>query len=148
MASYGRGVPPYRPGRFPGDERADHMWITLRRTAILSLTTAVVALTGAGISAAAADLGPPTGTAEVTAAPTGPGPALLTGVRVGRHADYDRTVFDFTGGTPGYRVRSEPLYTEARGDLVHPQGAATPSIHLNPPYAHKPPTGARTADPS
>ena len=89
------------------------MWI---RTAVLSLTTAAITLTGAGISAAAADLGPPTQTAPVTAGPTGPGPALLTGVRVGRHDTYDRTVFDFTGGTPGYRVEYAPLYTEGRGE--------------------------------
>ena len=108
------------------------MWI---RTAVLSLTTAAITLTGAGISAAAADLGPPTQTAPVTAGPTGPGPALLTGVRVGRHDTYDRTVFDFTGGTPGYRVEYAPLYTEGRGDLVHLEGAQTLAIHFHPAHA-------------
>jgi hypothetical protein len=119
------------------------MWI---RTAVLSLTATAMTLTGAGISAAAADLGPPTRTATVTAGPTGTGPALLTGVRVGRHDAYDRTVFDFTGGTPGYRVEYAPLYTEGKGDLVHLEGAQTLSIHFHPAYAHDPETGAPTAD--
>jgi hypothetical protein len=122
------------------------MWITLRRAAVLSLTTAVVALTGAGISAAAADLGPPTRTAPVTADPSATGPALLTGVRVGRHDTYDRTVFDFTGGTPGYRVEYAPLYTEGKGDLVHLEGAQTLSIHFHLAFAHNPETYAPTAD--
>jgi hypothetical protein len=122
------------------------MWITLRRTAIFSLTAAVTALTGAGISAAAANLGPPTQTAAVTAGPSATGPALLTGVRVGRHDTYDRTVFDFTGGTPGYRVEYAPLYTEGKGDLVHLEGAQTLSIHFHPAFAHNPETYAPTAD--
>ena len=79
------------------------MWL---RTAVLSLTAATMTLTGAGISAAAADLGPPTQTAPVTAGPTGPGPALLTGVRVGRHDSYDRVVFDIAGpDQPTWRAR-------------------------------------------
>jgi hypothetical protein len=119
------------------------MWI---RTAVLSLTAAAMTLTSAGISAAAADLGPPTQTAPVTAGPTGPGPALLTGVRVGRHDSYDRTVFDFTGGTPGYRVEYAPLYTEGKGDLVRLEGAQTLAIHFHPAYAHDPETYAPTAD--
>jgi hypothetical protein len=108
------------------------MWL---RTAVLSLTVAAMTLTGAGISAAAADLGPPPQTGPVTAGPTGPGPALLTGVRVGRHDSYDRTVFDFTGGTPGYRVEYAPLYTEGKGDLVHLEGAQTLAIHFHPAHA-------------
>jgi hypothetical protein len=123
------------------------MWITLRRTGVLSLATAVLALTGMGVvSAAAADLGRPTRTAPVTAGPTGTGLPILVGVRVGRHADYDRTVFDFTGGTPGYRVEYAPLYTEGKGDLVRLEGAATLSVHFHPAYAHNPETGAGTVD--
>src|SRR2546423_11998874 len=119
------------------------MWI---RIAVLSLTAATVTLTGAGISAAAANLGPPTQTSAVTAGPSATGPALLTGVRVGRHDAYDRTVFDFAGGTPGYRVEYAPLYTEGKGDLVHLEGAQTLSIHFNPAFAHNLETGAPTAD--
>src|SRR2546421_12352811 len=120
------------------------MWI---RTAVLTLTAAAMTLTGAGVSAAAADLGPPTQTAPVSAGPSATGPALLTGVRVGRHDTYDRTVFDFTGGTPGYRVEYAPLYTEGKGDLVHLEGAATLSLHFSPAYAHDVQTGAQTVDP-
>ncbi len=122
------------------------MWITLRRAAVLTLTTAVVAFIGAGVSAAASDLPAPTRTAPVTAGPTGPGPALLAGVRVGRHDSYDRTVFDFTGGTPGYRVEYAPLQTEGTGALVRLEGAATLAIHFHPAYAHNLDTYAPTID--
>jgi hypothetical protein len=84
------------------------MWIMLRRAAVLSLTTAVVAFIGVGASAAATDLPAPANTAAVTAGSAGPGPAILIGVRVGRHDSYDRTVFDFTGGTPGLPGRVRP----------------------------------------
>ena len=124
------------------------MLITLRRAAVLCLATAVVALAGAGTSAiaasATADLDAPTSTAPVDAGPSGPGPATLVGVRVGQHDRYDRTVFDFTGGTPGYHVEYGPLYTEGRGDLVHLDGAATLSIHFHPAYAHDVNTGTTT----
>src|SRR5256714_11339983 len=119
------------------------MWI---RTAVLSLTAVAMTLTGAGVSAAAADLGPPTQTGPVTAGPSTTGPALLTGVRVGRHDTYGRTVFDFTGGTPGYRVEYAPLYTEGAGALVHLEGAQTLSIHFHPAFAHDPETYAPTAN--
>ncbi len=122
------------------------MWITLRRAAVVTLTTAVVAFIGVGVSAAATDLPAPTRTAPVTAGSTGPGPATLVGGRVGRHDSYDRTVFDFTGGTPGYSVEYAPLYTEGRGDLVHLEGAATLAIHFHPAYAHDINTGAPTID--
>jgi AMIN domain len=122
------------------------MWITLRRAAVLTSTTAVVAFMGVAASAAPSDLPAPTRTTAVTAGPTGPGPAVLVGVRVGRHDSYDRTVFDFTGGTPGYRVEYAPLYTEGRGDLVQLEGAATLAVHFHPAYAHNPDTGAATVD--
>jgi hypothetical protein len=126
----------------------------IRRTAVLALLTAALALSGgaaanatpAGHAAPAADLPAPTGTGPVTGAPNA-GPAVLVGVRVGRHDDYDRTVFDFTGGTPGYRVEYGPVYTEGRGDLVHLEGTATLSLHFNPAYAHDLETGAPTVDP-
>src|SRR2546421_12455568 len=102
------------------------------RPAVLPLPAVAMTLTGAGVSAAAADLSPPTQTAPVTAGPSTTGPALLTGVRVGRHDTYDRTVFDFTGGTPAYRVQYAPLHTERAGDLVHLGGAPTRGNHFHP----------------
>lgn len=43
--------------------------------------------------------------AEAVADPSTDARLTVTGVRVGRHGDYDRTVFDLAGtGTPGWRV--------------------------------------------
>jgi hypothetical protein len=112
------------------------------------MATAVVGLTGAGVSFAgvstAADLGAPTNTAPITAGPSGTGLPLLVNVRYGRHDAYDRTVFDFTGGLPGYRVEYGTLYTEGKGDPVPIAGVATLAIHFHPAYAHNPSTGAST----
>lgn len=75
-------------------------------------------LVTATASAATADLPAPTGTAPVAGAASGSGPAVLTGIRTGLHDAYDRTVFDFTGGTPGYRVEYGALHHQAQdGDI-------------------------------
>ena len=62
----------------------------------------------AGAATISGDLPAPTNTSPVvgsaTASPDSPVPPTLVGVRYGLHARYDRTVFDFTGGTPNYRV--------------------------------------------
>src|SRR5436190_707577 len=76
------------------------MWI---RTAVLSLTATAMTLTGAGISAAPADLGPPTRTPTVTAGPSATGPARLTGVRGGLGLA-DRVGFRVFTLTNPYRV--------------------------------------------
>jgi hypothetical protein len=93
-------------------------------TAITGLLTAAMTL-GLTLTAStaragpvAADLPAPTQTAAVSGNGSG-GQATLTGVRVGRHDRYDRTVFDFTGGTPTFRAAYGKLYHQAR-DLVIP----------------------------
>ncbi len=66
-----------------------------------------------GTAVAAGDLPAPTSvtpvTGTATAQPWDPRPPTLVGVRTGLHEHYDRTVFDFAGGTPGYRVEYGPL---------------------------------------
>ncbi|HEY2672008.1 MAG TPA: AMIN domain-containing protein [Rugosimonospora sp.] len=128
------------------------MLFTLRRTAML----ATAALAGgialfapaAWASATGHDLSAPTSTAPVTgtatAEPSGPTPPVLTGVRTGRHATYDRTVFDFTGGTPGYRVEYGELRQEGTGALVPLAGAAHLHVEFTGAYTRDPSTGAGT----
>jgi hypothetical protein len=92
------------------------------------LTLTLVAAVGAAPAAAAADLPAPTGTAPITGAatarPDGPNPPTLVGIRYGRHDAYDRTVFDFSGGTPGYRVEYGPLVGIGAGTPIPLTGPA------------------------
>ena len=90
------------------------MWTTPLRAGVFTLAATVgLALTATVASASSTDLPAPTGTAPVSA--TGLGGAKLVNVRTGRHAEYDRTVFDFTGGTPGYRVEYGTLVSGGTG---------------------------------
>jgi hypothetical protein len=128
------------------------MWPTFRRTATLTLATAVglVLTASAATATARTDLPAPTRTNPVTgnatADPSGENPPVLVGVRTGRHAAYDRTVFDFTGGTPGYRVEYGKLYEEGRGTLIPLAGSAPLHVRFTGAYAHDPQTGAATMD--
>src|SRR5581483_382890 len=68
---------------------------------------ALVAALGSGVVASAvpADATGPYGTKPVTVhAKASPAP-LLTNIRVGQHATYDRVVFDLKGKQSGYDVR-------------------------------------------
>ncbi|MFG2045321.1 hypothetical protein [Dactylosporangium sp. NPDC048998] len=95
-------------------------------------------------TALAADLPAPAGTSPIAGDPSGPGRPVLTGIRTGRHDAYDRTVFDFTGGTPGYRVEYGTLVEQGRGNTVPVAGAAvlvvtftgldTPALDLSRGY--------------
>jgi hypothetical protein len=100
----------------------------LRILAAVPFALALVLAVPAVTDAATADLPAPTNTAPVTGTGTAPPwdahPPTLTGVRTGRHDRYDRTVFDFTGGTPGYRVEYGPLVREGTGTPVPLDGAA------------------------
>jgi hypothetical protein len=107
----------------------------LRRIATIAATiaAAVCALSATAGSASAtstaADLPAPTNTGTVTgtatAQPWDANPPVLTGVRTGRHDAYDRAVFDFSGGTPGYRVEYGTLVGQGSGNPIPLVGAAT-----------------------
>jgi hypothetical protein len=125
------------------------MWTVRHRLATVALTCAIGAVI-APPPTAAADLPAPTGTAPVTGVastpPWDPAPPTLTGVRYGRHDRYDRTVFDFTGGTPGYRVEYGPLTQQGTGDPVALAGAATLRIVFDGAYPYDVNTGRPTID--
>lgn len=125
------------------------MFRTSRRLAALCLAT-VTGIALAVPGAAAADLPSPTGTAPVTGAatapPAGPHPPTLVGVRTGRHAGYDRTVFDFTGGTPGYRVEYGALSGIGTGSPIPLAGAADLRVTFDGAYPYDAVTGAATID--
>src|SRR5262245_44736328 len=117
------------------------MRITPFRAGVLILAAAIgLAVTattaGAAGTATVADLPAPTGTAAVVGVgtATGVGQPQLVNVRTGRHVAYDRTVFDFTGGTPGYRVGYGTLVHGGTGEAIPLAGAADLVVVFNPAY--------------
>jgi hypothetical protein len=129
------------------------MRLTPLRAGALSLA-AIIGLTltasTAGAQSTATDLPAPTNTAPVTgtgtADPADLGSPTLIGVRTGRHEAYDRTVFDFAGGTPNYRVEYGTLYQGGTGNPIPLAGAADLVVTFNPAYAHDIDTGRPTYD--
>jgi hypothetical protein len=98
------------------------MWIKYP-LAVVALATPMLVATGA--TAATTDLPAPTQTAPIVGTATAPPDRpVLTGVRHGRHDRYDRVVFDFTGGTPAYRVEYAPLVGVGTGDPIPLDGPA------------------------
>lgn len=79
----------------------------------------------------------PTGTAPVRVDRAAMAPAVVTGVRFGRHPSYERIVVDFDGGVPGYVVRwVRKVYQEGSGDEVDLKGGRALYVLLKPAQAH------------
>jgi hypothetical protein len=123
------------------------MRIKLTVAAIAALTL-IPAASAASATSTTADLPAPTSTTAVTGEPDPGGFTLptLVGVRTGRHAAYDRTVFDFTGGTPGFRVEYGTLVHGGTGNPIPVAGSATLVAVFTPAFAHNVETGATTYD--
>ena len=64
--------------------------------------------------------------------------AELVDVRTGRHEDFDRVVFEFTGALPGYRVEyvAPPIIACGSGMTVAVDGGALLLVEMNPAAAH------------
>ena len=73
-------------------------------------------------------------TTPVVAASTGSETALLERIAVGRHEGYDRVVFQFQNGLPGYRVEyvQPPLKEDGSGNPVSVQGNAVVVVRMEP----------------
>jgi hypothetical protein len=98
----------------------------MRKTLFVALAVGAVLLTTAAqASALASDLPAPTPTKPIAGVATGKPLPTLTGVRTGRHDQYDRTVFDFTGGTPAYNIQYDVLRPQAEDGVIPVNGAAT-----------------------
>lgn len=97
------------------------MWLKYPLAALCLVAAAAVP----AYAQAGADLAAPTRTAPVVGTAAAPaGVPVLAGVRHARHDRYDRVVFDFTGGTPGYRVEYAPLVGIGTGDPIPLTGPA------------------------
>ena len=63
--------------------------------------------------------------------------AVLTAVRAGRHKNFDRVVFQFSGPTPGYTIQYVPRVIEdGSGDPLPLKGRAFISAVFTPAAAH------------
>ncbi len=74
------------------------------------------------------------------------GGALLVDVRAAQHEGYDRIVFEFQGGLPGYRIEyvEPPILGDASGLPITIAGAAFLRARFEPAAAHDPNTGSPT----
>lgn len=74
------------------------------------------------------------GTEPVTGKATATETALLERVAVGRHEGFDRVVFQFRGGVPGYRVEyvDPPIKEDGSGNVVHVKGNAFAQVRMEP----------------
>ncbi|MFC5815535.1 AMIN-like domain-containing (lipo)protein [Nonomuraea harbinensis] len=79
----------------------------------------------------------PTATAPVRVERNDAEPALVTGVRFGRHPSFDRVVVDFQGGVPGYTVRwVREAHEEGSGRPIDLKGGRALHLRLVPANAH------------
>jgi hypothetical protein len=114
----------------------------------LVAVTALVAGVGTAAAGASSELGPPTSTAPHVNGRNGLG-ASLVGIRLGRHLDYDRTVFDLRGAVPGWNVRYVPtLIQDASGARLPLRGPDVLRVALLGVVAHDPQGGPTLRTPS
>lgn len=79
---------------------------------------------------------PPTSTSTATGNARATGYPTLTNVRWSAHDSFDRIVFDFTGGTPGYRVAYGTLTGLGTGTATSLEGAADLVVDFEFARAH------------
>ena len=126
----------------------------VRVLSTLLVTTALAASSLAGVTAAGAAGAEPTAAVRarrnwstqprvVTRSPaTAP---EVTGIRVGRHAHFDRIVIDLAGSAPGYRVRYvRTLHKDPSGKVANLLGPRSLRIVLSPANGHDVNTGDST----
>ncbi len=119
---------------------------------------AAIGVAGAGVlapAAARAATGCAThwgSTAKLTQSPAGSGrPTVVTDVRAGRHACFDRLVLDLSAGTPPTSVGYVPaVLADPSGKVVHERGGAFLHIVVRgvatPSYAGVPANNAELVD--
>ncbi|GAA2311324.1 hypothetical protein GCM10010149_72340 [Nonomuraea roseoviolacea subsp. roseoviolacea] len=79
----------------------------------------------------------PTSTAPVRVERDLGEPAIVTGVRAGRHDGFDRVVVDLKGGMPGYTVRwVDELEQDGSGKPLDLRGSPCLYVLLTPAQAH------------
>jgi hypothetical protein len=112
-----------------------------------SLTALVSAMTVAGLAVDTSPAGASTYTTRTVTVTRSPSSTPhLTGVRTGRHATFDRVVFDLSGPAPGYRVGYvATVRADASGAAIPMRGRYSLLVRLMPAAAHDD-AGAATYD--
>ena len=118
-------------------------------TAVPAAAVAVPALAGSSTTAATAAVAAkcPTGWGSLPEASKYTGPGVLTNVRTGRHACFDRIVFDVKGKPSWFRVHYvKNVTTVGEGRIVPLRGGAKLAIILSVPSYDD--TGRSTYNPA
>ena len=114
------------------------------RTAAASAGIALTAGMLTGIVPAAHADGPYSTAPVVVTHNVSPAP-VMTGIRVGRHATFDRVVIDLKGKRPGYSARYVSVVrNDASGRVITMAGRYYLMLRLTPANAHDPQTGTST----
>jgi hypothetical protein len=126
------------PFSVPGNVRRDLIegdvaMSTLKVVPLVALALLVPLLTVGAANATQSDLPAPTSTAavSVTHQQQVPPQPVVSGIRLGRHASYDRVVFDISGAMPSYSVRYVPAVYAESGAQVPVNGTAVLAVSLH-----------------
>jgi hypothetical protein len=95
---------------------------------VASTETTTTATTTSATTTTPASTAPVSWTSPITET------ALLTGVRAAPHPGYDRVVFEFENGVPGYDVHyvAPPILADGSGDEVAVAGGAALVVRMEP----------------
>jgi len=110
----------------------------LTRTGVLLAATAATVTVALTSLPAGADLGAPTSTSTKTVTRSASPFPRLVAIRTGRHATFDRVVFDLRGTAPGYQVGYVGTVREdGSGKVIDLRGGASLVVRLRPAQAHR-----------
>jgi hypothetical protein len=118
---------------------------------LVVLALLVPLFTGGAADATQNDLPAPTNTTAVSMAHQQqvPPQPVVSGIRLGRHATYDRLVFDISGAMPDYSVRYVPAVYAESGAKVPVRGTAVLAVSLHSvDVGHAPAVPAQTGLPT
>ena len=108
--------------------------VTTTAPAASTTATTTTAATTEPAQTGGIDTMPGAGTGAVTAPAQATETALLQRVAVARHEGYDRVVFQFANGLPGYRVSyvRPPFHEDASGKPIAVEGGAFVFVRMEP----------------
>ena len=97
--------------------------------AVLLLVALIISMTAASASASTTTRGSLRNQSKIE--DLNGSPATLKKVRVGRHEGFDRVVFEFQGGVPGYSVRYVPVArTDGAGAPIPTMGTVALQVYM------------------
>ncbi|MEU0883877.1 AMIN domain-containing protein [Lentzea sp. NPDC005914] len=114
--------------------------MTRRTIPLAAMALLLPLLIGGPVADASSELPAPTNTADVVVAhDEAASPPVVSGILLGRHADYDRLVFDISGAIPSYSARYVSAAYSEGGVRVPVRGAAVFVVSLHQVDTTRPP---------